>query len=149
MIRAMHIGRRPLWVLLLFPLLLLLFNACTSSDSSNGAIPSQAVLESGRVLYAANCQACHGDRLGAGRSPLAPPHGPDGHTWHHPDGQLKEIILDGTALLRESRGLPPSEMEMPPYKSILTLGEVDAVLAYIKMGWTQEQRDSQAKLSEQ
>ena len=135
-------------MLVLSPLALF-FIACTSTESSNGSAgPSQATLESGRVLYAASCQICHGDRAGVGRAPLAPSHGPQGHTWHHPDGQIMEIILDGTNVLRENMGLPSSAMEMPPFKGILTTAEAEAILSYIKMGWTQEQRNSQAGLPE-
>jgi mono/diheme cytochrome c family protein len=49
----------------------------------------------GAELYAQNCQTCHGDAAtGVGRlTPLIPSHGQDGHTWHHADGQLADIIL--------------------------------------------------------
>jgi len=38
----------------------------TSNDTTAG----KAVLESGRVLYAASCQTCHGDQQGIGRLAL-------------------------------------------------------------------------------
>lgn len=124
-----------------------LLNACSGSGASDDTTPSKATLESGRVLYAASCQSCHGDQQGIGRLALAPYHGPNGHTWHHADGQLLEIILDGTKVLRESLGLPPSDLEMPPFRGELAQEEVLAVLSYIKTWWTQEQRDAQAENS--
>ncbi|MDA0987824.1 MAG: cytochrome c [Chloroflexi bacterium] len=125
---------------------LFLLNACTGSGVSDDA-PSKAILESGRVLYAASCQSCHGDQQGIGRLALAPYHGPDGHTWHHADGQLLEIILDGTKVLLESLGLPPSDLEMPHFRGELAREETLAVLSYIKTWWTQEQREAQAENS--
>ena len=128
---------------------LLLLSACTGSRPSGDTTPGKAVLESGRVLYAASCQACHGDQQGVGRLALVPSHDSGGHTWHHPDGQLLQTVLDGTSAIRESLGLPPSDIEMPPFMERLTQKEVLAILSYIKTWWTEEQRDSQAAVSRQ
>ena len=95
------------------------------------------VLAKGAELYAANCQLCHGDREGEGATPGAPPHNASGHTWHHPDAQLKETIFNGKA----GFGL------MPPFKDKLTEQEVDAVLSYVKTWWEGWQLEGQADIS--
>lgn len=96
------------------------------------------VLAKGAELYAANCQLCHGDREGKGATLGAPPHNASGHTWHHPDAQLKETIFNG----KLGFGL------MPPFKDKLTEREVDAVVAYIRTWWTEQQRRGQADISQ-
>lgn len=58
----------------------------------------------GKVIYVNNCASCHGaslqgqsdwrQRLPSGRLP-APPHDKTGHTWHHPDGMLVDIVNNG------------------------------------------------------
>ncbi len=90
----------------------------------------------GASLYATNCQVCHGDLSGGGGSG-APPHNQHGHTWHHPDAQLKDWVKNGKIGLSQ----------MPAFKNILTDPEVDAVLSYIKTSWTEEQRETQADVS--
>ena len=128
---------------------LLLLSACTGSRPSGDTAPSKAILESGRVLYAASCQACHGDQQGVGRLALAPPHNSEGHTWHHADGHLLQTVLDGTSAVRESLGLPPSALEMPPFRGRLTQEEVLVIMSFIKTWWTEEQKDFQAAISRQ
>jgi mono/diheme cytochrome c family protein len=88
------------------------------------------------MLYQLNCLACHGDREGKGGSGPAPPHNAQGHTWHHPDAQLKEWVLNG----RLFGG-------MPAFKEQLSEADVEAILAHIKTWWTEEQRQSQADVS--
>ena len=93
----------------------------------------------GESIYAAMCAGCHGGPDGSGGISKAPPHGPTGHTWHHPDGQLRDIVRRG----KPSRGT----VAMPAFGDSLDDSEVDAVLAYIKTWWTEEQRASQADVS--
>ena len=93
----------------------------------------------GAELYAANCQVCHGDSNGIGGTGGAPPHNNAGHTWHHPDAQLREWVLNG----KLGFGGPG----MPALGDKLTEPEVDMVLAYIKAWWNEEQRESQADIS--
>ena len=70
--------------------------------------------------------------------PGTPVHGPEGHTWHHPDGQLTAII-NGTA------NFPGRTM--PSFGDKLTDAEIVSVLEYIKSGWTPEQKKSQSDIS--
>ncbi len=90
----------------------------------------------GADLYATNCQMCHGDLQGPGGSG-APPHNQYGHTWHHPDAQLKDWVINGKFGLSQ----------MPAFKNMLGDLEIDAVLSYIKTSWTEDQRETQADVS--
>ncbi len=63
--------------------------------SGSGEAVSAQTLAIGAELYAQNCQSCHGDRDGAGNNGVAPLHNEQGHTFHHPDAQLRDFILRG------------------------------------------------------
>jgi len=96
----------------------------------------------GKAIYANNCAACHGEslqgqpnwreRMSNGRLP-APPHDKAGHTWHHPDGMLVDMVKNG---LVPGKTAPPGYVsDMPAYRDILSDQEIIAVLAYIKSTW--------------
>ena len=68
----------------------------------------------------------------------APVHGPDGHTWHHADGQLTRIILG--QLVYPGR-------TMPLFEEILSEDDVTAVLTFFKSNWLSDQLDFQAEAS--
>lgn len=114
------------------------------------AAPGPDALARGETLYRAHCQACHGDRDGSGRVESAPPHGPDGHTWHHSDRNLVETILYGSGgqdeKLRNARGVAPDAPKMPAWNGTLTEDDARAVLAFLKTWWTPEQRSFQARI---
>ena len=95
-------------------------------------------LARGAKVYAVSCQPCHGDRHGKGSIGRAHPHNAMGHTWHHPDAQLKEWILHGK---------PGPGFSIMPGFNYLRENDVEAVLALIKTWWTDEQRESQADIS--
>jgi mono/diheme cytochrome c family protein len=120
-----------------------------SSNSPAGQVSadsSQQVAE-GQEIYATYCAECHGID-GEGEYPDAPlepgpdglmgapPHDEGGHTWHHPDDLLIQQIREG----RHYPGFKP----MPAFDDMLADSEIEAVLAYIKTMWTEEQRDIQA-----
>ena len=98
----------------------------------------------GAELYAANCGACHGPELqGAsdwkrslpdGSLP-PPPHDSSGHTWHHPDGLLLEIIANG--------GDPAYNSKMPAFHEELTPDEMRSILEFIKSKWGKDAREFQ------
>jgi ABC-type transport system substrate-binding protein/mono/diheme cytochrome c family protein len=105
------------------------------ADPNNTA---QVVL--GEKVYVSFCGGCHGanlegqpdwqQRLPMGNFP-APPHDTAGHTWHHPDQWLFDIVKDGG-----QRFAPPSyRSAMPAYRDMLTDDEIWAVLAFIKSRW--------------
>ncbi len=107
--------------------------ACGGEGSSDDPI------KVGRTVYERDCLVCHGEaRTGKGGLANAPVHGPDGHTWHHPDGQLRELIL-GT--------LDYPQKTMPSFVGRLTDSEVEAVLEYIKSNWDTPQIEYQAEVS--
>ena len=145
-----------------FGLAVLLFSACAPPQHSNfdagtagglGTPKEDALLvQKGEPLYRANCQSCHGGPTGGKMMDLPPPHNANGHTWHHPDCQLKEIILNGSGemgeIMRQMMGATEKTPKMPTWKGILSDDDVSAVLAYIKSMWTQEQREFQAKVTQ-
>jgi mono/diheme cytochrome c family protein len=104
------------------------------------AYEDAAVIALGHAVYAENCAACHGARLEGApdwRTPdtdgflPAPPHDPTGHTWHHPDAQLMQIVSLGTAAV-VGRGY---QSRMPGFGAVLSEAEIAASLAYIKSTW--------------
>lgn len=102
----------------------------------------QALVTLGKQIYVNNCAACHGAKLEGqpdwrmrradGRLP-APPHDVTGHTWHHPDTVLIEIVKNG---LVPGKTAPPGYVsDMPAYDKLLSDADIAAVLAYIKSSW--------------
>ena len=123
--------------------------AAQTSGSKVAAQPSLTVpfekksdlskaLARGAKVYATSCRPCHGDRHGKGSIARAHPHNEIGHTWHHPDAQLKEWIINGKP--------GPGSSIMPGF-TYLREHDVEAILALIKTWWTDEQRESQADIS--
>ena len=102
----------------------------------------------GERLYQENCASCHGanlegqpdwrSRLPNGRLP-APPHDASGHTWHHTDRVLLDIVKRGTAAI-VGNGY---ESDMPGFKEVLTDEEITAIIDYIKSIWPDRIRASQ------
>ena len=63
----------------------------------------------------------------------APPHDESGHTWHHADALLVDMVKNG---LVPGRTAPDGyASDMPAYGEILSDEEILAVLAYIKSAW--------------
>ena len=116
-----------------WPILLIVALAgCSAGSDSTGAA-------AGRITYEQNCAKCHGDAAtGEGVLPDTPVHGPEGHTWHHADGQLVDIILGR---------LDIPGTTMPSFESLLTEAEVTGILDYLKTGWYREQLEGQREVS--
>lgn len=94
----------------------------------------------GAGIYADKCQVCHGDAAtGRQAAPNTPTHGPEGHTWHHADGQLVQIILGRLDFPGKT---------MPPFEGELSESDVLDVLEHLKSNWPAEQRQFQAEASE-
>lgn len=131
---ATHIGHWRISSAAMFALILLVIAGCASQSQSD-----EKTIEPGLSLYAENCQACHGDaESGLGGIPNAPVHGPDGHTWHHADGQLTSIILGQ---------LDYPGRTMPSFADTLEKEDVIVILDYFKSNWEAEQLDFQAEAS--
>lgn len=122
-------------------LLVLVITGC-SGESSDYVKPGGALAERGRVLYEAHCESCHGGATGGSLRDIPPPHNANGHTWHHADQQLIDMTLSGIPFSLE-------DVRMPAFKGKLTEDEVEAILAYIKTWWTEEQRQSQRNVTAQ
>ena len=70
-----------------------------------------------------------------GRVP-APPHDASGHTWHHTDRVLVDIVKRGTAAI-VGNGY---ESDMPGFEEVLTDEDVTAIIDYIKSTWPERER---------
>lgn len=103
---------------------------------------NQTLVMQGKPIYENLCASCHGvslqgqpnwrERMSNGRLP-APPHDQSGHTWHHPDALLFDMVKNG---LVPGKTAPPGyQSDMPAYRDMLTDEEIVAVLAYIKSSW--------------
>jgi mono/diheme cytochrome c family protein len=104
----------------------------------------------GAQVFAQQCASCHGANLEGApdwKKPNAdgtypsPPHDDSGHTWHHPDHLLYEIILDG------GNGNPGAKSNMPAYRGKLSGLELVGVLDYIKSKWSPEKRQYQWEMT--
>ncbi|NVK40741.1 MAG: cytochrome c [Oceanospirillaceae bacterium] len=114
-----------------------------------------AQVAAGEEIYQENCASCHGTHLQGqpdwqkpmpnGRMP-APPHDQSGHTWHHPDRLLFDIIRDGMV---PPQAPPGYESDMPAFGERLGDDDIAAVLAFIKSRWPQKIRDWQAEKTRQ
>jgi mono/diheme cytochrome c family protein len=110
-----------------------------------------ALVLRGKAVYDRDCASCHGarlegqpnwrERLPNGRLP-APPHDATGHTWHHGDRQLFEMIKNGTA-----GTLPGYETDMPAYQGRLGDADIWAVLSYIASTWPPDIRARQQRMN--
>ena len=99
----------------------------------------------GRQVYQANCATCHGANAEGApnwKTPDAkgnyppPPHSDVGHTWHHSDRVLYEVIHDG--FRNPLRADAP--MNMPAWGNKLSDAEIRAVITYFKSLWSREHR---------
>lgn len=84
---------------------------------------------------------------------LPPRHNTNGHTWHHPDCQLVDTILNGSGamgeMMRQMMGASEDTPRMPAWKGTLTEEDVRGILSHIKTWWTQDQREFQARATRQ
>jgi len=107
----------------------------------------------GQQVYTAQCARCHGvnlegqpnwkQELPSGGRP-APPHDATGHTWHHPDTLLFDIIKHG------GQASSPSDYQnnMPAFGGLLSDDEIWAVLAYIKSTWSADVQAAQEQVNQ-
>ncbi len=127
--------------------------AGTPAGTAEGERADTAALAArGEAVYAAHCAACHGPdgagqanwrvRKPNGKLP-APPLNGTGHTWHHPDPQLRAMITDGVAAMVPG----PYATDMRGFGDRLSDADIDAVLAHIKTWWSPEHRARQAEIT--
>lgn len=120
-----------------------------TADRETANLPPIPTLDTRQVaagerLYTQYCASCHGAQLEgepnwkqprADGSFPAPPHDSSGHTWHHPDALLLDIIANG--------GDPAQGSLMPGFANQLTNEEMEAILAFIKSYWGDAEREAQ------
>ncbi len=111
-------------------------------------------LAQGKALYDVYCASCHGvnlegqaswrQRMANGRLP-APPHDVSGHTWHHTDSQLVEMIEIGfVGGVNAPEGY---QSDMPAFGKVLSEEQIALILAYIKSVWPQEALEAQREIT--
>lgn len=126
----------------------------TGPASAAGLLPYRdaARTANGAQIYAEACASCHGaqlegqdnwrDRNADGRLP-APPHDPSGHTWHHPDAVLVQIVTLGTeAIVGGSY-----QSDMGGYSDTLSHDQILDVLAFIKSTWPSDVIDQHNQIN--
>lgn len=115
---------------------------------------NRALAARGETVYLAQCAACHGRNLEGqpnwrgtdadGYLP-APPHDETGHTWHHPDQLLFNIVKLGTA---KAANLKDYKTRMPAFENSLSDNDIIAVLSYIKSRWPEDMQSRHDKLNQ-
>jgi mono/diheme cytochrome c family protein len=150
----MYKRRKLLWppvgIFILFIGLLIFWpiksdNRGTRLDAKDAKLVAQ-----GQRIYAMHCASCHGTRLegqanwrskGSNGRFLAPPHDDSGHTWHHSDARLVEIVKNSF------NSTPGYQSNMPAFNKVLIDEEIIAVLSFIKSHWSVEHQAKQEKLN--
>jgi mono/diheme cytochrome c family protein len=123
----------------------------TGSEPTKPNPDSARLVERGKVIYAQQCASCHGANLEGQpnwREPLpngrlpAPPHDATGHTWHHSDKELFDMVKTGIPEI-----VPGYQTDMPKYEGILSSGDIWAVLSFIESTWPPVIRERQQRLN--
>ena len=112
---------------------------------------SASLVARGKLVYTQQCASCHGanleghpnwrERLPNGRLP-APPHDATGHTWHHSDKELFEMVNHGIPEI-----VPGYQTDMPKYEGVLSASDIWAVLSFIESSWPPVIRERQQRLN--
>lgn len=107
------------------------------SSKTSQPIADDETLRLGEAVFQQNCAVCHGEN-GEGHAALAqaPALNESEHAWHHPDGQLQEIIQNGG-------------VEMPSFEETLENDEIKAVIRYFQTFWRPDQLQVQQANSTQ
>lgn len=156
-------GRSPYQALTVVAVAGVLLSACALPTAPRVSTPSAgpgdtsgerlSPLERGERLYQTWCQTCHGEATGGQMMAIPPPHNANGHTWHHPDCQLTDIVLNSSGemgeMMRQMMGVGENVPRMPAFKDKLTRDDALTILAYIKTWWTGRQREFQARVTKE
>lgn len=137
------------YYLVLVGLIALILTGCTLNKAQVEQ-PFLSPVDRGAELYETHCFSCHQGDSGGEMMDMPPRHNANGHTWHHPDCQLTDIVLNGSGqmgqMMRQMMG-GEDLLPMPTFKGQLSEEEVAAILAYLKTWWTEEQRQLQAEVT--
>ena len=105
----------------------------------------------GKIIYESYCVSCHQVNLSGAENwkrldddghRKAPPLNGTGHTWHHDDATLHNIIKHGLAKLVKNY-----EGKMPGFEDNLKDKDIDSVLSYMKSFWPDDVYQQQINLS--
>ena len=112
---------------------------------------SELMIARGKIIYQNNCISCHQvnlvgvenwKELDEDGHRKSPPLNGTGHTWHHDDATLHNIIKYGLVkLVKNYQG------KMLGYEDKLKDKDIDSVLAYIKSFWPDDMYQHQINLS--
>ena len=134
-------------------LLYFIFISEVSYSHSHFPITRDSVLMNvkGKIVYENNCASCHQVNLTGAENwkgldedghRKAPPLNGTGHTWHHDDATLHNIIKYGLAkLVKNYNG------KMLGFEDNLNDEDIDLVLSYIKSFWPDDVYQQQINLS--
>ena len=112
---------------------------------------STLMIARGKIIYENNCVSCHQVNLVGAENwkgldedghRKAPPLNGAGHTWHHDDATLHNIIKYGLAKLVKNY-----EGKMLGFEDNLKDKDIDSVLSYIKSFWPEDVYQRQINLS--
>ena len=112
---------------------------------------STLMIARGKIIYKSNCVSCHQINLVGVENwkgldedghRKAPPLNGTGHTWHHDDATLYNIIKYGLAKLVKNY-----EGKMLGYEDNLKNQDIDSVLSYIKSFWPDDVYQRQINLN--
>ena len=133
----------------------LFFLALSEISYSHSHFPitrdSELMIARGKIIYQNNCISCHQanligvenwKELDEDGHRKSPPLNGTGHTWHHDDATLHNIIKYGLVkLVKNYQG------KMLGYEDKLKDKDIDSVLAYIKSFWPDDMYQHQINLS--
>ena len=136
-------------------LILIYFAFFSVASYSNNHFPitrdSELMITRGKSVYKNNCMSCHLVNLVGAKNwknldedvhRKAPPLNGKGHTWHHDDATLHNIIKYGLAKLVKNY-----EGKMLGFEDNLKDNDIDSVLSYMKSFWPEDVYQRQINLS--
>ena len=112
---------------------------------------STLMIARGKIIYENNCVSCHQVNLSGAENwkgldedghRKAPPLNGTGHTWHHDDASLHNIIKYGLAKIVKNY-----EGKMIGFGDKITDKQIESVLSYIKSHWEDEIYERQILIS--
>ena len=123
-------------ILLILTLFISLSNFSYSDNHYSITKDSELMIARGKISYQNNCVSCHQVNLAGAENwkgldedghRKAPPLNGEGHTWHHDDVTLHNIIKYGLAKLVKNY-----EGKMIGFGDKINDKQIDSVLSYIK-----------------
>ena len=139
--------------LVLTVFVLFLFNIQFANASNHYLITrvSKIAIARSELLYNQYCESCHMPNLSGAKNwkgkdkdghNLPPPLNGSGHTWHHSDELLHNIIKHGFVnLVKNYKG------KMVGFGDKMSDKQIDSVLSYIKSHWDDEIYERQISIS--